>query len=187
MKVCVFCLSGSVASRHLPPKLSTADHTQVYGGLVYLLRSKGKTPQLSLCPQLAWGGLTVNLKQRPQNIVVRNVNHRPFSEVEYFYSSVSLLGVFLHFSLRGRQWQPNKKPEINSCDFSDVFGLFPSFFLVFVLVHPLVDETHLLINTAGEVPAAGYATNPQYWRLLIFKKRAEQKSVHLIDFCFSLV
>ena len=52
-----------------------------------------------------------------------------------FWSGVLLLKCFPfgrlptfqppHF--RGRQWQPNTNPEINSCDFSDVFGLFPSF------------------------------------------------------------
>lgn len=36
-------LSGPVASGHLPQKLPTADHAQVHGGLLHLLRSEGKT------------------------------------------------------------------------------------------------------------------------------------------------
>lgn len=56
----LFRLPGSVASWHLSQKFSTADHTQVHGGLVYFLCFKGKS---SLTLSLVVAGLTVNLEQ----------------------------------------------------------------------------------------------------------------------------
>lgn len=40
--------SGSLASGHLPQKLSPADYAQMHGGLLHLLRVEGKVP-------LCWG------------------------------------------------------------------------------------------------------------------------------------
>ena len=46
VRVCVLRASvsspGLVASGHFPQEFPSADHTQVHGGLLYLLRSEGK-------------------------------------------------------------------------------------------------------------------------------------------------